>query len=103
MTDQLFWIWPRNASISLWLSSEPPVVFLPPKAALSGDALAPPAVGSFLFRRAATSSALKSLSLADFDFAVSWVLTSFFLFSAFAVSLWVGLVSAGLMPVSLMM
>ncbi|MOA46603.1 hypothetical protein D3C78_1691350 [compost metagenome] len=71
MICQFFWIAPRSASISVWLSVEPPVDFLPPRAACWVERLAPPPEGACLFKSAATSSALKSLSFEEADFAVS--------------------------------
>ncbi|MNT50426.1 hypothetical protein D3C72_1873460 [compost metagenome] len=85
MIDQLFWIIPRNASISLCESVLPPVVFLPPRAACSVERLAPPPEESCLLSRAAISSALKSLSLAEDAFFCSFGVSSFLRSGVFAV------------------
>lgn len=77
MIDQLFWIWPRSASISLCESVLPLVVFLPPRAASSVERLAPPPEDSCLLSSAAISSALKSLSFWEDAFFCSFLTSSF--------------------------
>ena len=59
-TFQQRWIWPRNASISLWVSFWPLVVFFAPSEAVSVERLAPPPDAFCLLSRAATSSSTSS-------------------------------------------
>src|SRR4051794_34668335 len=77
MVDQLFWIWPRRASISLWLSLAPVEGFVLPVEAGIEERLAPPPDASCLLSSEAIWSALKSLFWDEEDLAVSCFLPSF--------------------------